>query len=114
MQDLHHRDLLRQAKSHVLREYGPRGYGFWKNFIVDEPIFLCHPNDSGIEIEISSFWDTVPPRGVIRVMVSILEMEPKHCSSRVPTSSFLVFEDEHIDPLDEGDGRREKEEKETT
>jgi hypothetical protein len=117
MRDLNNKDLLRQAKSHVMWECGPRGYGFWKSLIVNDPILLCHPKDSGIEIEVSSHWDRATPSGAIRVVVSLFEMEPKPdpsgvTTSRVPTTSFLVFEDEHIDPLDEGDGRQEKQEKE--
>ena len=106
MRDLHNKDLLRQAKSQVIREYGPKGYGFWKSLIVNDPILLCNPDDSTIEIEISSLWDR-GTSGAIRVLVSLFEMDPKPDpsevpTSRVPTTTFLVFEDEHIDPLDEG------------
>ena len=106
MRDLNNKYLLSQAKSHVIREHGLKGYGFWKNLIVDEPILLCHPDDSTIEIEISSLWDR-GTSGAIRVLVSLFEMDPKPDpsevpTSRVPTTSFLVFEDEHIDSLDEG------------
>ena len=107
MRDLNNKYLLSQAKSHVIREHGLKGYGFWKNLIVDEPILLCHPDDLTVEIEISSHWDRATPGGAIRAVVSLFEIDPKpdlsgNQTSRVPTTSFLVFEDEHIDSLDEG------------
>lgn len=106
MRDLHCKEFLRHAKAYVVREYGPRGYAFWRNLITGDPIFLRDPDDSGIEIEISSLWDHGSPVGSIRVVVSLFEAVPVLSigayDPRVPTTSFLVFEDEHIELLEDG------------
>ena len=89
--------LLDQAKTRVLDEYGKPGYAFWKRLIADGPLFLREPTDAGLEVEVSSFWDRSEQAGVIRVMISILELQPKQSRSNVPTTSFLVSDDEHIE-----------------
>jgi hypothetical protein len=89
--------VLDHAKTRVLDEYGKRGYAFWKRLITDGPLFLPEPTDPGLEVEVSSFWDRSEQAVLIRVMISVLELKPNQSRCNVPTTSFLVSEDEHIE-----------------
>ena len=88
-------NALLQAKDHVLAEYRAKGYKFWQSMIGQDELMFPHPNDSLIEIGLSSLWDRVKPGGAIRVVVSIFSRRKN--PHPVPTTSFLVFEDESID-----------------
>ena len=104
--------LLREAKAFVLREYGSKGYSFWLKLNDEGPLFILHPDEPKIEIEISCFNDPFNSESVIRVLVSLFEVHPKVNLTRVPTGSFLVFSDGRIDRLtgeDEGTGKEGKE-----
>jgi hypothetical protein len=79
-----------------LDQYCANGYAFWKDLIEKDPIEFSHPDDSGVTVEITTHWDNVKSGGAIRVVVSIFELSPKEFRSRVPTASFLVFEDERL------------------
>jgi len=92
-------DVLKQAQAHVLERYGSRGYDFWRESIEKDPISLAHPNDPNLEIEIAAIWDRVKPGGAIRVLVSTFELRPRRFRFKVPTVSFLVFEDGRIDSV---------------
>jgi hypothetical protein len=89
-------ESLKQAREWVLAEYGSRGYDFWKAMIGKDEIMLPHPNDPGLEIGVSSMWDAVKPGGAIRVIVSTFELKPTRFRVSVPTTSFLVFEDNSL------------------
>ena len=76
-----------------MSEYGARGYAFWKALIGKDEMMLPHPIDPGLEIEVSAMWDAVKPGGAIRVIVSTFELKPTRFRVSVPTTSFLIFED---------------------
>jgi len=90
-------DVLKQALVHVLEEFRSQGYDFWREQIGKDPLMLAHPSDSNVQIEVTAMWDRVKPGGAVRVMVSTFEMQPKRNVFRVPTSSFLIFEDGRVD-----------------
>ena len=92
------------AYDYTLDQYGANGYAFWMDLIAKDPIEFLHPNDSGVTVEITTHWDNVKPGGAIRVVVSIFELSPKEFRSRVPTATFLVFEDEHLKTWRPSDG----------
>ena len=90
-------DLLKEAFDYVLKEYRSSGYSFWRELIGKDPLVLTHPKNAGVEIEVSSMWDRVKPGGAIRVIVSTFELRPERFRVRVPTASFLVYEDDRIE-----------------
>jgi hypothetical protein len=90
-------DSLREAFDYVLREYGSKGYLFWKDLTGRDAMVLTHPSDPNLQIEVSAMWDRVKPAGAIRVMVSTFEPRPQRFRVKVPTRSLLVFEDGRVD-----------------
>jgi hypothetical protein len=90
-------DSLKEAFDHVLREYGSKGYLFWKDLIGKDAIVVTHPSDPTLQVEVSAMWDRVKPGGAIRVMVSTFELQPRRFRVKVPTKSLLVFENGRVD-----------------
>ena len=82
-----------QAYEYVLKEFGNKGYDFWKQRIASEPIIVPHPNDPSKEVEISARWDSAK-EGPVRVLVSTLHTT--RLGIVLPTKSFLVYEDNRI------------------
>jgi hypothetical protein len=95
-------DSLQEAFDYVLREYGSKGYLFWKDLIGKDAIVLTHPSGPNLQIEVSAMWDRVKPGGAIRVMVSTFELQPQRFRVKVPTKSLLVFEDGRVDAFVHG------------
>jgi hypothetical protein len=95
-------DPTKEAFDYVLKEYGSKGYLFWKDLIAKDAIVLTHPSDPNLQIEVSAMWDRVKPGGAIRVMVSTFELKPQRFRVRVPTKSLLVFEDGRVDAFGSG------------
>src|SRR6266567_9545854 len=65
--------LLDEAYRYALREFGNKGYDFWKTWIRQGPITFPHPDDARVEVQICPTWDDVSEkraRGRIRVLVS--------------------------------------------
>jgi len=89
-------ESLKQALEYVFAEYGSKGYTFWNARIGKDEIRMHHPNDQSVEIEVWAMWDAVKPGGATRVMVSTFELEPARFRVSVPTTSFLVFEDNTV------------------
>src|SRR5438046_1059317 len=72
-------NLLDRAYRYALREYGNKGYEFWKDLIGRNPIFIPHPDDGRVEVEISPIWDDVSADRAshrIRVLVSLMQPTP--------------------------------------
>lgn len=105
-------DSLLQARDYVLREYGSKEYAYWTALIGQDPILMAHPIDANARIEVESVWDGGRPGGAIRVLISVYEITPRKFRVRVPTVSYLVFEDgrlnlfEHISKIDTEEGRK--------
>lgn len=92
-------DLLCEALETVLKEYGSKGYVFWKEGIGHYSMLeLPHPRNNDLVIEVSAMWNEVKPGGAIRVMVSVQDLKPKRFQVRVPSCSFAVLEDGRVDP----------------
>jgi hypothetical protein len=89
-------ELLASAVDHVAREYGAKGYEFWRGMIKEQIIF-AHPADPSIEIEVQAAWDaqTEKPDGPIRVFVALQHATPMNVL--LPVRSFVVNQDNTID-----------------
>jgi hypothetical protein len=81
-------DSLKQAFDYVLREYASKANLFWKDLIVKDAIVIAHPSDPNLQIEVSAMWDRIKPSGVIRVMISIFELQPQRFRVRYRPSLF--------------------------
>lgn len=97
--DWNFKALLGEAKTFVLREYSSHSYQFWMKLIDDGPLFIPHPHEPEIEIEISCLIGPFNSEEAIRVLVSIYEVYPNINMTSVPTCSFLVFSDGRLNAL---------------
>src|SRR5579862_9872819 len=94
-------DSLIQAREYVLREYGSKQHAYWTKLIGQDPIVMAHPKDANGRIEVEPIWDRGRPGGAIRVIISVYEIIPRKFRVRVPTVSYLVFEDGRLSLFDQ-------------
>ena len=99
-------DTLKQAYDYVMREFRSKDYCFWQDMIAKDAIEIAHPGDPNLIIEVEPMWNSKKKPGCeIRVLISTFELKPTRFRTRVPTASFVIFEDNHIKEFEISSGR---------